>query len=1134
MSRSTTHALAALALICTGGTALAQPYGLTDLPLVGPYLDSVLPPVPPAEPTNWSAVNAFPLLTFQNPMGLQAVPGTNQLFVWEREGRVYLIENAPGTSTKKLILNLGDRCQGWDDSGLFAVVPHPQFQTNRQIFVYYTYVTPGMVTGSATARPPGQPLLPASSDPRNRLSRFTLDENGVTIPGSEFVLINQTITKTYHKGGGMFFHPVNGLLYLTVGDDEAVVNDQVINRDLASGILRIDVDKRGGSFSHAPPRQPTNGVTFTNGVPNYFIPNDNPFVGQAGVLEEFYSLGLRSPHRMTFDPVSHRIHIADVGHGTAEEINVIEPGDPAGLNFQWPIKEGNAGELTGSFTGVSRSPVISFPHIAGQALPQMKCIIGGYVYRGAVLQAQIGGKYICADNKNATVYAIDDSTNPPTATYLVTLPRSTGPNSGDKYDSISSFGVDADNELYMTVLGFTDGRIYKLQATGGGNGGSMPLPPTLSGTGIFSNLATLTPNTKLIPYSINAPFWSDGAVKSRWAAIPDTEKVGFTPTGEWTFPTGSVFVKHFELPSDDTNASIRRRLETRLIVKMASGGVYGATYRWREDNSDADLLTSAGLIENIPISTGASLGPLTSQDIGNPALSGSMTRTGDDLVITAGGTDISGTTDQFRFSHQQRTGDFDVRMRVNSLSQAHKLSKVGLMARATLAANSRFAHAVTYPPDGGRAYNMEFRTTNGGSAGSIPFVGPGTAFPRWMRLRREGDDFISFTSLDGINWTEIGRRTVDLPDTAYVGVAVTAHTASPTTTASVHLESDTRPQSWYYPSRNDCVLCHNPQAGDVLGLKTRQLNCNQLFPGTGVMDNQIRAWNHVGLFNNAPPEAAIESMDKLAAVTDTTASLEKRARSYLDSNCSHCHRPGVAQASWDARYDVPLLQQGIINGRIGNDVGITGSRVVAPQDLVHSMLHSRINRVGQDQMPPLGRNRIDTDAVEMLAAWINSLPSISVSGATDGTAVLSSDNLNLTGTAAAASGTIVRVEFWDNGVKIGESTEAPYSLTLPGPLAFGEHQITAVVYDSQGRASSSGPIALNVLPLKLSLSFNDLGEPLLQTQIPSGRNYVIEYSDDLSLPWSHLENGTANGQMLDVRDPSAPATHRFYRLRVLP
>jgi mono/diheme cytochrome c family protein len=72
--------------------------------------------------------------------------------------------------------------------------------------------------------------------------------------------------------------------------------------------------------------------------------------------------------------------------------------------------------------------------------------------------------------------------------------------------------------------------------------------------------------------------------------------------GEWKFPAGTVFVKHFELATNESQPLQRRRLETRLLVCAANGSVYGATYKWRPDNSDADLLPT-NLTENILIQT---------------------------------------------------------------------------------------------------------------------------------------------------------------------------------------------------------------------------------------------------------------------------------------------------------------------------------------------------------------------------------------------------------------------------------------------------------------------------------------------------------------------------------------------------
>ena len=122
-------------------------------------------------------------------------------------------------------------------------------------------------------------------------------------------------------------------------------------------------------------------------------------------------------------------------------------------------------------------------------------------------------------------------------------------------------------------------------------------PPLLSQTGAFKDLQKLTPNPKLIPYDLIVPFWSDGASKSRWISIPNGT-IGFSPTGEWTFPNGTVFVKEFDLSTDDTNPAVKRRLETRFLVRASNGGVYGVTYKWRPDNSDADLMTTS-LSENV-------------------------------------------------------------------------------------------------------------------------------------------------------------------------------------------------------------------------------------------------------------------------------------------------------------------------------------------------------------------------------------------------------------------------------------------------------------------------------------------------------------------------------------------------------
>jgi uncharacterized repeat protein (TIGR03806 family) len=565
--------------------AVEKSFGLTNRPAIGAFLNGVMPEVAPSISGNWSAVVAFTNLLFTNSVGLTHVPDSSQLCVWEREGRIWTFENSPGTTQKKLALDIHDQCQGWDDSGLLGIAFHPGFATNHFMFVYYTWVKPGTVAGSPTTRP--VPNLPDTY--HDRLERYTLDANGIAIPDSVKIFVDLTNQTVWHHGGGMFFHPVNGFLYWTDGDNSVGDNDQLINKSLYSGVFRIDVDCRGGNISHAPPRQPTGGFTA-----NYFIPNDNPFVGQSNVLEEFFCLGLRSPHRMTYDAPSGKIFIGDVGESSREEIDVIEPGE-SGLNFQWNYCEGNLGKMPTNYIGISRGPVLDYPHTDGRA------VIGGYVYRGQEFAHDLGGKYIFGDNVARTVWALDETATPVTKTLLCVMPKGTGPNSGTDYTGLSSFGTDAAGEIYFCQMSSIGGQIYKLQ-----RGGPPPptkiLPRLISQTGVFADLTNLSPANFLIPYTVNSPLWSDGAVKTRWFTIPTNTAIGFSANGEWTFPAGSVFVKNFDLPVDDTNPKILRRLETRILVRDTNGYVYGASYKWRMDNSDADLVTT-GITEPIEIKT---------------------------------------------------------------------------------------------------------------------------------------------------------------------------------------------------------------------------------------------------------------------------------------------------------------------------------------------------------------------------------------------------------------------------------------------------------------------------------------------------------------------------------------------------
>ena len=324
------------------------------------------------------------------------------------------------------------------------------------------------------------------------------------------------------------------------------------------------------------------------------------------------------------------------------------------------------------------------------------------------------------------------------------------------------------------------------------------IPPLLSLTGVFSNTPSEIPVGGMIFYQPNASLWSDAAVKTRWMGVPygggaitPGQQIAFAPTGSWTFPAGTVFVKDFQLVTNQITGA-KRRLETRLLVVDINGAVYGVTYKWRPDNSEADLLT-------------------------------------------------------------------------NSLDEA-----------------------------------------------------------------------IAITNTGG-NWV----------------------------------------QTWHYPSPAECLQCHTPAANYVLGASARQLNGNLTYPATGVTDNQIRTLNQLGMFNPAINESAIGGYEKLSALTNISASVQERARSFLDANCAFCHQPAGSGPTFDGRYETPLASQNITNvPAVKGNLGISdGAMIVRPGDIWRSVLYQRMNTTDSSvKMPPLARNLIDTNAVSVMAGWINSLP----------------------------------------------------------------------------------------------------------------------------------------------------------------
>ena len=753
--------------------------GLYEPVAVAPFLNGNFPDVTassqPYRP-------AFPNLTFNSPLTFADVPNSNVLIVGQRNGEVYWFENDDTVTTKNLLVDLSDRVGFVWDGGFLGLSIHPEFGTpgNNYFYMYYTSkdgqgrdYPDSFVTGFGCNREDywGGFLY---------LRRYEVDPATMTLDvASELTMIKMRMFSSSHRGGSMDFG-IDGFLYLATGEQSAYAKPQNITSNLDGGVLRIDVNEDPAK-SHPPIRKLNTG-RFSDEISGvgYGIPNDNPFLSPSGDnFEEYYTLGHRNPHRMTKDALTGTFYIGEVGANTHEEINVVKKGK----NYGWPNYEGNVPGPGANCTTMyndmpNEAPLVAFPR------SEASVIIGGYVYRGSDMP-DLYGKYICADyGVGEEIWAVDVNTGE------YSIITSVSPT------DVISFGEDNKGELYLLPQG-DDVVLYKLTQVN-----QSPLssaPQLLSQTGAFRDLETLTPNPGVIPYDLIESFWSDGADKMRWMVVPndgihDTaqEKVSFSENGDWDFPAGSVLIKHFEISIDESNPSIKKRLETRFSVKASSGHFYFLTYKWNVEQTDAVLLD---------------------------------TRLNETFQIT---------------------------------------------------------------------------TANG----------------------------------------------------------------------------STRNQTWTYPGTADCVACHNPATKGALGLRTRYLNSDILYPTTGLTANQLVTLSHLGILDETIDDNTVLGYQTYKALDDPNASLDEKARSYLDLNCAYCHRPdgGGGRAQFDLRLSNDLVQTGLMYAKTNSPIGIPGERIVVGGDASKSILFHRTESIDPTiAMPPVAKNVADQKGVDLIELWINQL-----------------------------------------------------------------------------------------------------------------------------------------------------------------
>ena len=490
----------------------------------------------PDPPLPYQVVPAYAELKLQAPMFAMVQPGTRQFIFLDQDpksgkARMMRTGKTPRSQDVEVLMEL--------DSVAYNFTFHPRFATNGYLYV-------------------GDNAAVKGGPKKSRIVRYTMNRQPPyqLLKDSEKVIIEWE--SNGHNGAAVVFG-LDGMMYITSGDGTSDSDDNVTGQGLEhllAKVLRIDVDRPD------PGRE-------------YSIPRDNPLVGKPGVRAETWCVGMRNPWRMTVDPKTGHIWVGNNGQDLWEQAYLIR----RGANYGWSVYEG-------SHPFYLQRKLAPWPH----TLPtvehhhrEARSLTGGVVYHGKKYP-RLQGSYIYGDYSTGKIWAVRHDGKK--IQYHQEI--------ADSNLAISGFVIDPDGELLvLDYQGGEGGGVYRLQPKPR-QVAAADFPRRLSETGLFKSVAGHVVQPSLIPYSVNAPLWSDGAIKSRFLALPKADsRIDFTGSKAWGLPEQTVLVKSFALEMEPGKVASRRWIETRLMTRQ-EGEWVGYSYAWNDEQTEAHLVETAG------------------------------------------------------------------------------------------------------------------------------------------------------------------------------------------------------------------------------------------------------------------------------------------------------------------------------------------------------------------------------------------------------------------------------------------------------------------------------------------------------------------------------------------------------------
>jgi uncharacterized repeat protein (TIGR03806 family) len=497
------------------------------------YLDSKVTGSPePRLP--YRPVRAYPKMNLEWPIDVQVEPGSRRFIIIEEKGSYgpTLIKRSRDDATSSELEWITD-----PNGVAYSIAFHPKFKVNGYMYI------------GSNGKGEGDKRF-------SRVVRYQLDRSPpYQVVGAPLTIIEWE--SNGHNGAAITFG-LDGMMYVTSGDGTSDSDTNVAGQDMSkllSKVLRIDVD-------HPDANRP------------YSIPVDNPFVGLDNVRPETWAYGLRNPWRITTDSRSGHIWVGNNGQDMFEQAYLLQ----RSANYGWSVYEGSYPFYMQRMLGPTPhvKPTVEHPHSESRSLT------GGVVYHGSRLP-ELQGAYVYGDYSTGKVWGVKHDGS------KVVWHREIA----DTTFQLSAITLDLDGELILVDhRGDAKGGLYHLQPNLEQED-STPFPTKLSQTGLFATVQDHSMAEGAIPYAVNAPFWSDGASKVRFLALPSDGRIGITDRWGWDLPESTVIVKSFGLEMREGDPTSHRWIETRLLTKQ-QGEWVGYSYAWNEDQTDADLVQKGG------------------------------------------------------------------------------------------------------------------------------------------------------------------------------------------------------------------------------------------------------------------------------------------------------------------------------------------------------------------------------------------------------------------------------------------------------------------------------------------------------------------------------------------------------------